>query len=57
MFRKLFDALMAARTPEEIVDVLYRSPDGVDISYQREKITFKDHERLFKLAERLKKSL
>ena len=54
MFKKLFDRLLAAETAEEITEVLY-APDGVDRMYQREKITWDDHERLFKLAERLQK--
>ena len=52
MFKKLFDRLMAAETAEEINSVLY-APDGVDMMYQREKITWDDHERLFRLAARL----
>lgn len=53
MFKKLFDELLAATTPEEINDILYRFPDGVDVAYQNEKLGWKDHERLFQLAGRL----
>ena len=56
MFKKLLDELLAATTQEAITDILYRQ-DGVDLSYQREKLSWDDHERLFKLAERLSESI
>ena len=52
MFKKLLDELLNAQTEEEINDILYRK-DGVDLSYQHEKLSWQDHERLFKLAGRL----
>ena len=52
MFKKLFDKMMAAKTNEERALVLY-GEDGVDRMYQKEKITWEDHERLFNLAARL----
>ena len=54
MFKKLFDRLMAAATNEEIESVLY-AEDGVDMMFQREKITWEDHQRLFNLAARLQR--
>lgn len=54
MFKKLLDRMLKAETNEEIESVLYAA-DGVDMMYQKEKITWADHERLFKLAERLEK--
>lgn len=59
MFKKLFDELLAAGTPDEINTILYRNggsdrkQDGVDLAYQHEKITWADHERLFQMAARL----
>ena len=52
MFKKLFDRMMAAQNADEVALVLY-APDGVDMMYQREKISWQDHERLFSLAARL----
>lgn len=52
MFKKFFDELLNAETEEQITDILYRA-DGVDMAFQREKITWQDHERLFELADRL----
>ena len=52
MFKKFFDELLTAETEKRIEDILYRA-DGVDMAYQREKINWQDHERLFELADRL----
>ena len=49
MFKKFFDELLTAETEKRIEDILYRS-DGVDMAFQREKISWQDHERLFMLA-------
>lgn len=56
MFKKLLDELLEARTEEQINEILYRA-DGVDRMFQREKISWQDHERLFKLAARLTESI
>lgn len=56
MFKKLFDEMLAAKTVAEIDGILYRA-DGVDALYQREKITWQDHERLFNLAGKLSELL
>lgn len=52
MFKKFFDEMLAAKAEEEITSILYRA-DGVDLSFQREKLSWQDHERLFNLAGRL----
>lgn len=52
MFKKLLDELLKAETMDELDDILYRE-DGVDMSYQRNRLSWQDHERLFKLADRL----
>ena len=58
MFKKLLDELLAATTAEEVNHILYRTKNetegwGVDLAFQHEKISWQDHERLFKLADRL----
>lgn len=51
-FREFMDALLEADTEEKITEILYGA-NGVDLSYQRDEISYEDHERLFKLADRL----
>lgn len=52
MFKKLLKEIMAAKTYEEAVKVLYRE-DGVDRLYQKEKIKWDEHEILFDLVAKL----
>lgn len=52
MFKKFFDEMLKATTQKEIDDILYRQ-DGVDLSFQHDKLSWNDHQRLFKLAEKL----
>jgi len=52
MYKNLVKKLIAAHTEEELNEVLY-GPDGVDRSFEKDKISWEDHEDLFKLAERL----
>ncbi len=58
MFKKLLDEMLEARTEAEITHILYRVKSdtedwGVDLAFQHEKLSWNDHERLFKLADRL----
>lgn len=52
-FKKLVQRLAACRTHHDIAAFLF-DQNGVDIAYQREKITWKEHELLFELAARIK---
>lgn len=52
MLRKYIKQMLAAETEQDIVNILY-SIDGVDMAYQREKISWNDHELLFELADKL----
>lgn len=52
-FKKLVQRLAECRTEDDIHAFLY-DQNGVDLSYQREKITWNDHELLFELAARIK---
>ena len=53
MFKKFIERLIAAETEEQINHILYDFETGVDMTYQREKITYKEHELLFELAGRI----
>lgn len=52
MFKKFVRELTEAETEEEILSIFYRA-DGIDMSYQYEKITWKDHELLLDLVNKL----
>lgn len=56
MFKKLLAEMIAAETEEQITNILYRE-DGVDRLYQKEKLSWNDHELLFDLAAKLEKAM
>ena len=49
MFKKFVAELVAAKTDDQVNYILYRE-DGVDMAFQKEKISWKEHELLFQLA-------
>lgn len=53
MFKKFIERLIAAETEEQVNHILYDFETGVDMAYQRDKITYKEHELLFELAGRI----
>lgn len=62
MFKKLLAEMIAAETEEEITHILYRMKSdkedwGVDLAFQHEKITWKEHEMLFNLGDKLIKGV
>ena len=54
MFNGLLDQLLNANTTAEINHILYTF-DGVDMLFQKGKLTAREHERLFKVARKLEK--
>jgi hypothetical protein len=50
MFKKLLQRIIDAENVQDAVDNVLYGMDGVDMAYQRDKITFKEHEILFKLV-------
>lgn len=52
MFKKFVRELVEAETEEEILSIFYRA-DGIDMSYQHDKITWTDHELLLDLVNKL----
>lgn len=62
MFKKFVTEMVAAQTEQEVTHILYRVKSdseewGVDLAYQHEKISWKDHELLFDLAEKFIKGM
>lgn len=57
MFKKYIERILQAETYEELIDILYNFENGVDMAYQRDQINAKDHETLFKLADKIIKGV
>lgn len=52
MFKKFLKEIIEASTEEELLDIFYRE-DGIDMMYQREKLSWKDHQMLLALINKL----
>lgn len=52
MFKKFVKELIDAKTKEEVENIFYRF-DGIDMIYQRDKLSWKDHELLLELVNKL----
>lgn len=53
MFKKFIERIIAAENREDAISNVFYGPDGIDMAYQREKITWKEHEMLLALIEKL----
>jgi hypothetical protein len=52
MFKKFVQELVNAKTKEEVERIFYRS-DGIDMMYQKEKLSWKDQQLLLDLVNKL----
>lgn len=52
MFKKFVQELVNAKTIEEVERIFYRS-DGIDMMYQKEKLSWKDQQLLLDLVNKL----
>lgn len=52
MFKKFVQELVNAKTKEEVERIFYRS-DGIDMMYQKEKLSWKDQQTLLELVNKL----
>lgn len=53
MFRKFIERIINSTGREDALENVYYSPDGVDMAFQRGEITWRDHEALLALIEKL----
>ena len=52
MFKKFVAELIEAKTEDEVLNVFYRA-DGIDMAFQKEKISWKEHQTLLALVNKL----
>lgn len=52
MFKKFLQEIIEATSSEELNDIFYRN-DGVDMSFQCEQISWKEHEMLANMINKL----
>ena len=53
MFKKFIQRIIEAKDREDAIQNVFYGADGIDIAYQREKITWKEHEMLLALIEKM----
>lgn len=52
MFKKFLQAIIDAKTDEEL-EQIFNGADGIDMAFQKEKISWKDHQMLLALINKL----
>ena len=53
MFKKYIQRIIDSKGYEDAIQHVFYGPDGIDMAYQHEKITWKEHEMLLTLIEKL----
>ena len=53
MFKKFIERIIEANNKEEALQTVFYGKDGIDIAFQNEKITWKEHEMLLALIDKL----
>lgn len=52
MFKKFLQEIIDANSEEELMDIFYRN-DGIDMMYQKGKLSWKDHQMLLSLINKM----
>lgn len=53
MFKKFIQKIIEAKDREDAIQNVFYGADGIDMAYQREKITWKEHQMLLALIEKM----
>lgn len=53
MFKKFIQRIIEAENREDAVQNVFYGADGIDMAFQHEKITFKEHQMLLALIEKI----
>lgn len=53
MFKKFIQRIIDAKNREDAIQNVFYGSDGIDIAYQKEKITWNEHQMLLALIEKL----
>ena len=54
MFKKFIQRIIEAEDQEDAIQNVFYGYDGIDMAYQRDKITWKEHEMLLELIGKMK---
>lgn len=53
MFKKFVQRIIEAENKEDAVQNVFYGEDGIDLAYQHEKISWKEHQMLLALIEKM----
>ena len=53
MFRKFIERIVKAENRQDAMENVFYGADGIDMAFQHDKISWKDHELLLDLIEKL----
>lgn len=53
MFKKFIEKIIAAENKDEAINNVFYGPEGIDMAYQKEKITWKEHQLLLELIHKM----
>ena len=53
MFKKFLKRIIECENKEEAYEKVFYGDDGIDMAYQREKISWNDHQMLLALIEKM----
>jgi len=53
MFKKFVERIVNAKNQEDAMLNVFLGPDGIDMAFQKDKITWKEHQLLLALIDKL----
>lgn len=53
MFKKFIERIIAAKDRQDAIENVFYGENGIDMAYQKEKITWKEHQMLLALIEKM----
>ena len=53
MFKKFLQRIIEAENQQDAIDNVFYGSDGIDIAFQHDKITWKEHQMLFALIQKM----
>lgn len=53
MFKKFIERIIAANDRDDAIQNVFYGSDGIDMAYQKEKISFKEHQMLLALIQKM----
>lgn len=53
MFKKFIQRIIESEDREDAIQNVFYGPEGIDMAYQKEKISWKEHQMLLALIEKM----